>query len=392
MARFNKAYKQGTQPIAALHWSGLTEETTLVVEAIDTLCPFQGILSPMPRPAQKLGEIAYPALLTADAMRATSPAGELYVGGQGDATATPHAVARACIKVAPAAPAAADWRYDGQVEQYTAEVSSGFQSWSLSSPTFDVNLYDAETNEWGIGSAFGELRTTLADWAADTGGKLRIAPKKAADLVDDTFVHATMEVDTVSSDRRYPQMLISDQSTPIQDNLAKGGTIVVQTRGGNTSPTRAEIQFCDHRVWEVNAQCPSWDLYTLNDGKDFLSPYPEMNGLGGVDQTVHFDVYASTKRVYLYTNGVQYGCVDLPDGKLAAGKATVTFGDVLYHSGVDLGPAVPIQPWYPFHMAHMQTETSRHFSNLAFTSKVAAPSWDETRTPCVAADKIHETN
>src|SRR5262249_22297351 len=42
VARFNKAYKQGTQPIAELHWSGLDEETTLVVEALDALCPYQG--------------------------------------------------------------------------------------------------------------------------------------------------------------------------------------------------------------------------------------------------------------------------------------------------------------------------------------------------------------
>jgi hypothetical protein len=79
---------------------------------------------------------------------------------------------------------------------------------------------------------------------------------------------------------------------------------------------------------------------------------------------------------------VPYGCVDLPAGKIAAGPATVTFGDVLYHSGVDLAD------WYPYHRTHMQTETSRHFSNLGFSSNAPAPQWNEMRIPCVAADKM----
>jgi hypothetical protein len=45
-ARFEKARNQGTsQPVAELHWSGITERTTLVVEAVDAQCPFQGIVS-----------------------------------------------------------------------------------------------------------------------------------------------------------------------------------------------------------------------------------------------------------------------------------------------------------------------------------------------------------
>jgi hypothetical protein len=72
----------------------------------------------------------------------------------------------------------------------------------------------------------------------------------------------------------------------------------------------------------------------------------------------------------------------LPPGRVKAGSGTVTFGDVLYHSGVDLAD------WYPFHLAKMHNVTSRHFSNLAFASNVAAPDWDDARIPCVAASGL----
>jgi hypothetical protein len=199
-----------------------------------------------------------------------------------------------------------------------------------------------------------------------------------------------MEVDIVSTDRRYPQILISNQPVPVQDNLIKGATVIVQTRLGVSSPINAEIQFCDHRNWDVNDQCPLWDLFKLGEGAGFLSPRPELNGSAGFDQTAMFDVWVSTSRVYLRVDGQQYGCVDLPPGKLPAGNATVTFGDVLYHSAVDFMPGVTIDHWYPFHESRLHHETTRHFSNLGFSSKVAAPAWDEKRTPCVPAGKIHD--
>jgi hypothetical protein len=192
-----------------------------------------------------------------------------------------------------------------------------------------------------------------------------------------------MEVDTVSTQRRYPQLLIGDVKWPVQDNLEQGSTVIVQTFGGITQALDVQLEFCDHRTWDVNNQCPMYDLYKLKDGaSEFLAPHVEINGLNGADRTVRFDAYVSTTRVYVYTNGIPFGCADLPEGKLQAGPGTVTFGDVLYHSGVDL------EAWYPFHKEKMQTLTSRHFSNLAFSSGVAAPPWDETVMPCVPASSL----
>jgi hypothetical protein len=384
VARFNKAYSQGAQPVAELHYSGLSEETTLVVEALDQLCPFQGVVGPMARPArpepdQKLN---YPAFLTPDQLAAASPTGEVFINGEGKDT-TPHAISRACVKLKPEEPPAMDFFYDGKPETFTAPVANGFQIWEVESPTFNVQLHTMATDEWSIGAMFGEFWATYSDWAADTNGKLRITPKQRATLASDSFLHASMEVDTVSTQRRYPQLLISTADWPVQDNLEKSSTVIVQMFGGITVPLQVQIEFCDHHTWDVNNQCPTYPLYTLQDatGK-FLSPAPEINGFNGMDRTVRFDAFVATGRVYLYTNNLPYACVDLPDGKLGAGEATVTFGDVLYHSGVDLAE------WYPFQVANMQIITSRQFSNLGFSSKVDAPPWDEARLPCVPASAL----
>jgi hypothetical protein len=383
MAKFYRAYQQGPQPVTELHWSGLTEETTLVVEALDAQCPFQGIVAATSRPARTDQEqnlkIDYPAFQTTDELLAGSKTNEAFINGEGDGTA-PKAIARACLKVKPDAPAKADFSYDGSPETYSDPVMKGFQIWETESPTFNVQFHTVATDEYSIGAQLGELRVTYADWASDTNGKLRITPKTRATLADDTFVHAAMEVDAISTQRRYPQLLIGDADWPVQDNLVNASTVIIQTFGGITVALDAQIEFCDHRTWDVNNQCPKYEVYTLKGtAKDFLAPRLEIDGYMGVDRTIRFDAYVSTKRVYFYTNGVPYGCADLPAGKMKAGPGTVTFGDSLYHSGVDL------EAWYPFHKAKMQTLTSRHYSNLAFTSGVAEPAWDETIMPCAAA-------
>lgn len=386
VARFNKAYEQGSQPVAELHYSGITEEMTLVVEALDQKCPFQGPLAATSRPAhtESYGSqpIEYPAFLTPEEHMAAWPTKELFVNGQGDGT-KPKAISRACLKVKPAEPPQHDFFYDGSPEEWSAGVETGYQTYELSSPTFDVQFASVETQSWSIGTLFGELWATYSDKAADTNGKLRITPKQRATLAADKFVHATMQVDTVSSQRRYPQLLVSNAEVPVQDNLESAGTVIVQVFGGVTDPTEVQIQFCDHRTWDVNNQCPRYKLYVLKDANgEFLAPAPEINGFQGTDRTVRFDVYVSTSRVYVYTNTQPYGCAELPAGKLEAGNATVTYADVLYHSGVDLAE------WYPFHTSKKQIWTSRHFSNLGFSSNVAEPAWDESRLPCAPVSDL----
>jgi hypothetical protein len=376
MARFNKAYEQGTQPFGELHYSGIAGPTTLVVEALDRLCPFQGIVSPMARPPSVMVNVAYPAFMTPDQVRAVSPTGEVYVNGQGP-PATPHAVARSCLQVSPSPLPALDWSYDGQPETYTSPVQTTFQTWTFESPTFDFDLDFVATDEWAVGSLFGELWLTWGENGGLTSGRVLVTPKAKPTLGASDYVHATMEVDMFVTDRRYPQLVVADQGSP-------PSSFIVQARGGATTPADLNAELCDALAWDPGAQCPAWDLHLIGGATPFLAPHFEFNGRMGTDRTIRVEAYVSTSRVYVLLDGAPYGCGDIPAGQLLAGPATVSFADVLFVSMQDF-----IVPWYPFHSAKMQTFTTRHFSNLGFASHVAAPAWDETLLPCVPATALH---
>jgi hypothetical protein len=236
-----------------------------------------------------------------------------------------------------------------------------------------------------LGSVLGALRVNFHDSAADTNGKFRLTPRTKGAIAAGNFLHATMETDIFSSLRRYPQLMISDQDAPVQPNLVKGSTLLLQAFA--EWPIEVDLQLCDHRPWDVNNQCPRFELFKTSAGQ--LSPRTEISEKSGLDWRVRFDVYASTKRVFLFTDSEPYACVDLPGAGLPEGPATVTFGDVLYHSGVDLD-----QSWVPFHRnpsnkepSHMLMVGQRNFDNLGFSSGVAAPPWDFARFPCQAQFK-----
>jgi len=253
------------------------------------------------------------------------------------------------------------------------------------SPTFDQMFMIVESKDdvklQAAGPVMGEWWVNYADVGADTNGKYRLTAKQKGTMSDSKFLHVTMEVDSYSTQRRYPQILISDQDAPVQYNLAKGHTIVVQPRseGGPDLdwPIDYQIEICNLRTWDVNDQCPVYDLHRLGNPKDpksKLAPNDEFGEFASLDHRVKYDVYASSKRVYLFLDQHPYACADLPAVGAPTGPVTVTWGDALYHSSVD--------HTYAFHAAHMQIDTRRHFDNLGFSSGVDAPGWDESRLPC----------
>jgi hypothetical protein len=192
-----------------------------------------------------------------------------------------------------------------------------------------------------------------------------------------------MTVDMFTTGRRYPQMMISDQDAPVQWNMTKGYALVIQSFSG--WPYLYHIELCDHKFWDVNQQCPAFDMYHIKDPADpmktaNLAPNDEPGEHMGLDRGTRWDVFVSTKRAYLYLDGAPYGCADLPAGKVTPGPTTVTFGDVLYHSGVDAT--------FTYTKTALQLSTRRHFDNLGFKSNVDAPGWDETRMPCVRDLKL----
>ncbi len=423
--RFNRIYKQGDKlPWWSLLWTGITAPTTLVVEALDQVCPYQGNLSPtaIPSITAFFGSmpLVHQPYVTLDQARAASATGEVFINGQmgpawlweggadggapsapedGGATGPlPKAIARSFVNVAPLPHPKMDFFADfspSTPPEVFADVNCGSpdqncgNKWHMQSPTFDATFLSVESAQtpdqglFGFGPVMGELWVTYADLAADTNGKFRLTALQKANLDSSTFLHVTMEVDAFSTARRYPQILISDQEAPIQYTLDQGHTLIVQTRGEETEwvdyPISYQLQICNLRTWDVNNQCPVYDLDHLLDSSGniaHLGPHDEVGEHTSVDHRVLFDVYTSTQRTYLFLEGKPYACADLPSVGPPSGPVTVTWGDVLYHSAVD--------HTFAFHQDHLQIDTRRHFDNLGFSSGVPAPPWDETTLPCAA--------
>jgi hypothetical protein len=422
--RFNRVYHQWDKlPWWSLLWSGIKEPTTLVVEALDSGCPYQGFFSPVSIPSvtSSYGSevIVHEPYVTLEQMQAASKTGEAFINGQhgpgwiwkGEelvngmqpsappAPPLPKAVARSFVKVEPNPRPKMDFfdSFDGPPEVFTrAPCANGgsdcpFDVHQLS-PKYDQTFVYAEFMDVNTkaplisyGQLMGEWWIAYADQSSDTNGKYRLTPFQKATMDASSYLYVTMEVDMVSTARRYPQLLISDQEAPVQNTLEKGHTLIVQPRGSTSSaidwPVEFQIEVCKLRSWDVNDQCPQYDLRRVhkpNTPADALqlAPNLELGEHASVDHRAKFEVYASTERVYLFLDDEPYACALMPSGALPNGPVTVTWGDVLYHSGVD--------HVFDFHTKHMQVDARRHFDNLGFTSGMAAPGWDESRLPCIA--------
>src|SRR5207253_1078392 len=79
-AWYQRVLTQGSQPVNEVQWPALQGETTLVIEALDKGCPFQGHLSPTHVDA--VGNAG--PFVTVEEVRAAAPHGELYFNGQHD--------------------------------------------------------------------------------------------------------------------------------------------------------------------------------------------------------------------------------------------------------------------------------------------------------------------
>jgi hypothetical protein len=394
-AGFKRILNQGlNNPAAELHYSGVTAPTTLVVEALDKGCPFQGIVSAqtsITTPADK-------SWYTIADIRKTAANGEVYINGQYDGVAgNPKAIARSFIDVAPRVRQAMDWlstpaSFSEQFTTLPCQAPDGncFQQFHLQSSTYDISFLATETDRWKVGNVLGEFQVNYTDWATDTNGKFRMTVRnQKANIAANSFVHATMEVNSVSSGRRYPQLILSDQDIPVQYNLINGRSLILQTFG--PYPPRIDLEICDHATWDVNQQCPRFIFryrYDSSGAGKGINPIPEVDQyMATVDGSVKYDLYASNSRAYIFINDKPYGCANLtnnagvsPAPLPPTGPVTVTFGDVLYHSGADGNFFGNMEGG--FMHRHQQVSAHRHFDNLGFSSGVAAPAWDENRIPC----------
>lgn len=384
----------GASPVLNLQWPGLIGPTQLVIEALDSVCPDKGVLSANALPTDTSGM----NWKTQTQLTSGLPSGEIFINGQALNANKPKAIARSFISASPQTPGVWDWSMDFSANSpaqtfspLSCNISIGtmcFQTFLLQSNLLQIEFNNIETAYHSVGTVLGELRANFVDWANDTNGKFRVTPKASGTMSADKFLHATMATQAVTTARRYPQIIISDRLFPVSDYMINGNSLVIQTRGNDPFPV--EVQVCDHKRWDVNTQCPGFSLGAhwqpgFNGYLEDPLPAgtPKLKDLMGWDRKVQFDVYASTKKVYVFLEGKPFGCVNLPASGAPSGVASVTFANTLYHSGAD--DSVPAGN-YGSNQMHFQTLAS--FNNLGFSSGVSAPAWDETSIPCKPATAI----
>jgi hypothetical protein len=416
--RYRRALNQGNGPLWHLEWAGLTQPTVLVVEALASGCPYQGFLS-----ASHLDAPPHQTFYTLDELQTMSPTGEVFVNGQYDnATTSPVPMARSFVQVSPQPHNPSDWDwYQGfgvgtDLGPITTITPFGWSGGRVQTADLDISAFslDAPNNVpvFTFGSFQGQLWEAFDDTGQGVTGRVRFTARPTASVASGSFLHVTMSVNIVSTDRRYPQIIVSDQPAPVDcfsadcpgfgadGGFANGlgnpnsNTLLVQVIQGPS--TRFEAQaihgLVKGQAWNVNNQAPEHRFVdnTPNGGLSAAafaalsaSSDPVLEH-AGMDRMTKFDAFISADRLYVFFDDEPAGCTQYPSGFTLAGPVSVTFGDVLYHEQVtDEMVCLQARP-YEFLHVHQCTETSRHFDDLAFKSGVPAPAWDETRLPCAA--------
>jgi hypothetical protein len=397
-ANQKRALFQGNIPITSLTWSGIGEETTLVIEALDAGCPWPGgFIGTETKPAASA--IDTPSIKLDDARLST---GEVFVNGQYESTNRPKPIARSYVTVKAQPHPEMDWFESfepGSLDNLELVVKDNIDTRVFRNDKISVEYnYGGSTNFY-----HGVL---LNQFVVGSSNTLGIVPLNAnAKLASDKFLHVTMAVDIASTARRYPQIMITD--TPIgqpgegetfrvpmvwrlgptpQDKMPPGPyhTIIVQTFSGQPE---LQIEFCDLRGWGVSQQCPRANVYGYHAGEfndlgwaDPWLPNPVLGEYVGMDRQVKFDVYASTDAVYVYVEGKPAGCAEIPAGRFPAGNVNINFGIAAYH--IDIDEYVTREnPRNEYWSRTSIIHTDRKMDDLGVKSGVSLPPWD-SRLKC----------
>jgi hypothetical protein len=195
----------------------------------------------------------------------------------------------------------------------------------------------------------------------------------------------------VGTDRRYPQLIVSDQPTPVQDGFKNPDSnfLLIQTIDGPSMRFQVEAfhGLFNGKQWAVNNQAPYHALidYETSDTTSIGGRPPSEPPLehSGTDRMTKYDAYISSSVLYVFMDGAPAGCTKYPaNGFALSGQVSVTFGDVMYHEGApDELVCYQTRP-YGFMHKHQCTENERLWDDLGFKSGVVAPKWDTNLFPC----------
>ena len=421
-ARFDQVLHQGIRPVWSVTWPGITQQTRFIVEALDQGCPFPGGYIAATHADADIDRTSMQPFnqpsITLDEARLSS--GEVFINGQHDPSNRPKPIARAYVDVTPEPQPAMD---------FLATFDPGapfapFTKWR------DNNAFIFRNADWAIDTSgctdnftFGPLLGQLVLGFGDGGSScnVSITPRKVpTKLTADRFLHVRMASDIPSTNRRYPQILITNvplkddpapdagniDDVPVHSRLgnfpyqltgpdmvagtaddvpAMGGqSIVVQPFGGYQE---TQIEYCDTRGWGVSQQCNRANVYGFHAGdyqdtwKQSWAPVPVQGDLAGFDRPVQWDVYSSTDRVYVFMDGRLAACAVLPAGRMPAGPVTVAYRAVIYHCGIDES-VTPDNTGHQYEHQYSLCHSDRHMDDFGIDLSTAAPEWDESVLPC----------
>lgn len=421
-ARFDQVLHQGVRPVWSVSWPGIKADTRFIVEALDQGCPFPGGYIAAEHKDADIDRTSMMPFnqpsLTLDEARLSS--GEVFINGQHDATNRPKPIARAYVDVTPEARPKMDFlaTFD------EGDVWEPFQKWQ------DNNAFIFRNSQWAIDTSgctenftFGPLLGQFLLGFADGGSScnVSITPKKVPTAVSaDGYLHVRMSSDIPSTNRRYPQIMIT--TAPLEDDPPadagnidlvpvhtrlgnfpyeyagpdkKAGTaddvtpkgersIVVQPFGGYQE---TQIEFCDTRGWGVSQQCDRANVYGFHAGdyqstwKEPWTAVPVQGDMAGYDRPVQWDVYASNQRVYVFMDGKPSACAVLPQGRMPVGPVTVAYRAVIYHCGIDEA-VVGDDTGHVYEHDYSLCHSDRKLDDLGIELSAPPPAWDESLLPC----------
>ncbi len=389
----------GLELLRQMEVTDLTGPTRLVVEAVDTPCPFPGVRGAVHADMQvtmsevPVDERGTYSVFTEAEQRARY--GSLIVNGHGPGAkvgqpaepVAPKVLARTTVLVTPTGtgtPLVKDFSddfRDADAPRFVADLPSmelTQRGKRYQNAKWNFHTYGAEHSQFFLDR--GQLHMVLADWEQDIFASNIAWPRRPAKLSDSSYLHLTYEVATNATSRRYWWLALCGAQTAGATMDAQGtlkGNIILspffhQEDGRNPSVEGWNcLQVFPRDGWPFDLgpsdSRPESDVRVMVNvaGKPSresvvnLSPDQYRNAAIGpagwfrqqkADGTLtgamlddqlliaprtRYDVYVRRDRVVMYVNGEQRLCNDFPMHKLTMAEAAVGFGHVLYHSAAE---------------------------------------------------------
>lgn len=382
-----------------LEVAGLKGRVRVVVEAVDTPCPFPGLLG-----REHVDLAADPAdlpqsdwltfsVFTEQEVRARY--GSLIVNGHGPAprlaqpapAVQPRVLARTTLWLTPdpSAPAPLATFFDDFADEEQPvlvgpadEAGRGWLGKHFRNSRWNFYTYNADIAQFHV--ARGQLHMVLADWEQDVFGHTIAYPRKPARVSGTDYLHVRFDVASNSTGRRYWWVFMCGAETagatlnadgslqrpiiqssffyqPDGRNPSTAGWNCLQVfpRDGmpfpmppNDTQPQSDIRVMVNRA-NAGDRTSVVNVSPRQQGSpDFIEPgWFRQQAAGGnvtapilddqllIAPATRYDMYVRRDRVILYVNGEQRLCNDFPRTPLTFAEAALGFGQVLYHSSAE---------------------------------------------------------